>query len=123
MNRRNALLTAGAVATGVVALGSTSTLAQDEGAQEKAPGEAAPRLSKKYIDLHRERLHTPESFTRALVEQLLNAAQKKVGGREAQSVTVDVKMTLTPTRQGCIQLCADIPIDGAVITVYYHVPT
>lgn len=75
-------------------------------------------LTSKYIDDHMAKIHTAESFGRALAEQALLGAKKKLGDRAADSVEVDAKITVSAvTALGCINVCATV----AGVTVCYHV--
>ena len=79
-----------------------------------------PGLDKAYIDAHRHAVHTPESWGRAIGEQVLNGAVQNLTGGGSDSVEVDAKFTVTKYEpMGCIQVCANI--NG--VQVCYHINT
>jgi hypothetical protein len=74
-------------------------------------------LTGPYIEDHMALVHTAESFGRALVEQILKAARRRLDKTEAESVELDAKITLTPViARGCLQVCVGLP----PVSVCYH---
>jgi hypothetical protein len=75
-------------------------------------------VSKKYLDDHKATLHTPESWARALAEQVMNAGIAKLGEKSAESVSVDAQFHVSAYEpKGCIRICG--VING--IYICYHV--
>lgn len=74
-------------------------------------------LNKKYLNDHTNRIHTFDSFGRAIVEQLMNAAVKQLGDKEAEVVNIDMKFTIEAFEpKTCVKICGTY--EG--VTVCYH---
>jgi hypothetical protein len=54
------------------------------------------KLTKDYIDEHRPGIHTYDSFSRNLVEHLLNETAKQAGENGIDSATVTVQFQIMP---------------------------
>ncbi|MGI9652576.1 hypothetical protein [Chryseobacterium sp. RLHN22] len=75
-------------------------------------------ISKKYIDDHKQNVHTVDSFGRSLIEQILNESIKKIGEEEKESLTIDAKFKIQAFEPAtCIRLCTNV--NG--VEICYHV--
>lgn len=54
------------------------------------------KLTSTYLAERRAAVHTDESFSKAVLEQALDAAQAKLGSGEADEVDLDAKITVRP---------------------------
>ncbi|TCU52744.1 hypothetical protein EDF58_1142 [Novosphingobium sp. PhB57] len=69
--------------------------------------EATQALTAEYIDDHQVRVHTPESFGRALIYAALESAK---GNTDGSKGTFDFKGTVTAiTSVGCVRICVGTP--------------
>ena len=76
------------------------------------------QLTKKYIHEHKNAVHTYESFGRAIVEQILNAASEQAGDKGIEKANIEAKFTVEAYEPAaCVQVCATV--QG--VTVCYHV--
>ncbi|WP_029352220.1 hypothetical protein [Bosea sp. 117] len=53
-------------------------------------------LTRQYIEDHLVDTHTEDSWTRAVVEMVLNAAISKLGDQAAEEVTIDARFRVRP---------------------------
>ncbi len=76
-------------------------------------------LTADYLKAHRHSLHTPESWGRALAEQILQAAIPKTKAG-LDTIDIDAKFTVEAYEPlGCVQVCGTI--NG--VQVCYHINT
>jgi len=76
------------------------------------------KLTKKYIHEHRHSIHTYESFGRAVIEQLLNAAEQQAGDSGVEKASINVKYEIAAYEpMTCIQICGEY--NG--VRICYHV--
>jgi hypothetical protein len=73
------------------------------------------KLTAEYIDDHLHHVHTPESFARGLIYNVLSVAKKSIK-TEQDSFETNLKFTVSPIgKLGCIQIRVETPF-GVICT-------
>jgi len=76
------------------------------------------KVTKEYLHEHRHLVHTFESFGRAVIEQVLDSAEKQVSSGSVDQAKVNASFEISAYEsRGCVQVCVNI----SGVMVCYHV--
>lgn len=80
----------------------------------------AAKFDAKYVQGHMAAIHTNDSWSRAISEQVLRQVISKIGEGSTETVTVDAKFHVSAVEaKGCIQVCGEI--NGVIICTHINV--